>query len=164
LSFFVLDLSVTKKVKIIIHYKGGCTMKTKLPVVAIVAILVSACTTGSYMTKAYDDDIYFSPGDVPPVTMVEKEAPAKEKSAQMYNSDAKGKGIILSQTEKRSDGSTAVNNNIYQPNNQTQNNDNQSYSMNNQDLVQSDTTVYYNDDDVKYVINNYYDENDNNGD
>ena len=39
-------------------------MKTKLPVIAVVAILVSACTTGTYMTKSYDDDIYFSPGDV----------------------------------------------------------------------------------------------------
>ena len=44
-------------------------MKTKLPYIAVVAILVSACTTGTQLTKTYDDDIYFSPADVPPVTL-----------------------------------------------------------------------------------------------
>ncbi len=57
-------------------------MKTKLPLIAIVAILVSACATGTYTAKTYDDDIYFSPGDVPPVAIVESTAPAKENSTQ----------------------------------------------------------------------------------
>jgi hypothetical protein len=36
-------------------------MKTKLTFIAIVALMVGACTTGTYTTKTYDDDIYFSP-------------------------------------------------------------------------------------------------------
>jgi len=134
-------------------------MKTKLTVIAILATLVSACTTGTYMTRAYDDDIYFSPGDVPPVAIVEVEAP-REKSAQMSNNDTRDKKIVLSQIDRNADGTSSVNNYIYQPD-ENENPDNQNYNMDDQELVESDTTAYYNDEDVKYVINNYYDENDN---
>jgi hypothetical protein len=159
-AFFVLVLTPTKKVKIIIHYKGGYTMKTKLTVIAILATLVSACTTGTYMTRTYDDDIYFSPADVPPVAIEENDAPAREKSAQINNNDTRDKKIVLSQIDRNTDGTSTVNNYIYQPDNNG-NPDNQNYNMDNQELAESDTTAYYNDDDVKYVINNYYDENDN---
>ena len=135
-------------------------MKTKLTVISILAILVSACTTGTYMTKAYDDDIYFSPADVPPVAVVENEAPAREKSARVSNNDTRDKKIVISQMDRNADGTSSVNNYIYQPDNNS-NPDSQSYNMDDQELVGSDTTAYYNDDDVKYVINNYYDENDN---
>ena len=134
-------------------------MKTKLTVIAILATLVSACTTGTYMTKAYDDDIYFSPADVPPVAIVEDEAP-REKSAQMSNNDTRDKKIVLSQIDRNADGTSSVNNYVYQPDNNG-NPDNQNYNMDDQELVESDTTAYYNDEDVNYVINNYYDENDN---
>ncbi len=137
-------------------------MKTKLTVISILAILVSACTTGTYMTKAYDDDIYFSPADVPPVAVMNTdEIQTKEKSARISNNDTRDKKIILSQMDRNADGTSSVNNYIYQPDDNG-NPDNQSYNMNNQELAESDTTAYYNDDDVKYVINNYYDENDNN--
>ena len=129
-------------------------MKTKLTVISILAILVSACTTGTYVTKAYDDDIYFSPADVPPVAVAENEAPASEKSARISNNDTRDKKIILSQMDRNADGTSSVNNYIYQPDNNG-NPDNQSYNMDNQELAESDTTAYYNDDDVKYVINNF---------
>lgn len=132
-------------------------MKTKLPYIAVVAILVSACTTGTYMTKTYDDDIYFSPADVPPVTMVQDNAQA----AGTNKSDAANQRIVMSQMEKNADGSSTVNNYIYQPDEENQNSDYQAYDMDQQELLGSDTTVYYNDDDVKYVINNYYDGNEN---
>jgi hypothetical protein len=160
ICFFRTSFMGYKESKIFIHYKGGCTMKTKLPIIAIAAILVSACTTGTYMTRAYSDDIYFSPGDVPPVAAVENEVPVMEKSANMNNPDARNQKGIMNQTEKNANGS-AVSNYVYQPDNQGVNQDNQAYNMGNQDLVQSDTTVYYNDDSIKYVINNYYDENNN---
>jgi len=136
-------------------------MKTKLTVIAILATLVSACTTGTYMTRAYDDDIYFSPADVPPVAIAPDAAPVREKSARTNNNDTKDKKVVLSQIDRNADGTSSVNNYIYQPDNNG-NPDNQSYNMDNQELAESDTTAYYNDDDVKYVINNYYDENDNN--
>jgi len=133
-------------------------MKTKLPVIAIVAILVSACTTGTYMTKTYDDDIYFSPADVPPVAIVENDVPAMEKSARINNSDAGNKRIVMSQMDKNADGTSTLNNYIYQP--EEENSDVQSYQMDDQELAESDTTIYFDDDEVKYVINNYYDDND----
>jgi hypothetical protein len=113
-------------------------MKTKLPLIAVVAILVSACATGTYTAKTYDDDIYFSPGDVPPVTIVESTAPAKESSTQAKSHVAQDQKQEMSQPDQ--------NVNI------------QADDMNNPNLMNSDTTVYYNDDDVKYVINNYYDD------
>jgi len=133
-------------------------MKTKLPVIAILAILVSACTTGTYMAKSYDDDIYFSPADVPPVAIVEDEVPVTEKSANINNPNARKERIVMSQTNKNEDGTYSVNNNVYQP--ERQNSDVQSYQMDDQELVESDTTIYYDDDQVKYVINNYYDDDD----
>ena len=134
-------------------------MKTKLTVIAILAILVSACTTGTYMTKAYDDDIYFSPADAPPVSVMSNVDQGKEKSAQIRNNDTKDKKIVVSQLDRNADGSSTLNNYIYQPNNNG-NQDVQRYNLDNQELAESDTTTYYNDDDVKYVINNYYDDND----
>ncbi len=53
-------------------------MKTKLPIIAVVAILVSACTTGTYMAKNYDDGIYFTPADQPPFSVVNNQAPVQE--------------------------------------------------------------------------------------
>ncbi len=135
-------------------------MKTKLPLIAIAAILVSACTTGTYMTKSYDDDIYFSPADVPPATMVDNQAPAAERPVKKSISDTGKQKIVISQMEKNEDGTSTLNNYVYQSDQKNNNQDYQNYDMDNQDLVQSDTTVYYNDDDVKYVINNYYDDND----
>jgi len=135
-------------------------MKTKLTVIVILATLVSACTTGTYMTKAYDDDIYFSPADTPPVAVMDDEAQTQEKSARIRNNDTKDKKIIISQMDRNADGTSSVNNYIYQPD-ENENPDNQSYNMDNQELAESDTTIFYNDDEVKYVINNYYDENDN---
>ena len=133
-------------------------MKTKLLIIGIVAILANACTTGTHVAKTYDDDIYFSPADVPPVTMVQDEAPVREKSANINNSGAGNQRIVMSQMDKNTDGSATMNNYIYQPDQKNQ--EYQSYDMDDQELVESDTTVYYNDDDVKYVINNYYDDND----
>lgn len=137
-------------------------MKTKLPIIAIAAILVSACTTGTRMAKTYGDDIYFSPADIPPVASVVDEVPAQKKSANITNPDGKDKRIVMSQMEKNADGTSSVNNYIYQPEQKNANSEDQTYNMDNQDLVESDTTAYSNDDDVKYVINNYYDDNDNN--
>lgn len=72
-------------------------MKTKLTVIAIFATLISACTSGTYMTRAYDDDIYFSPADAPPVTVMNDEGQSQERSAQIRNNDTKDKKIVYSE-------------------------------------------------------------------
>jgi hypothetical protein len=147
-----------KESKFIIQSKGGCTMKTKLPIIAIVAILVSACTTGTHLAKSYEDDIYFSPKDVSPVAVAESKTPAKEKSVQQKKSETENQQVIISEMNQNTDGSNVVTNSVYQSG--TNNSGQTGYDMNDQELIGSDTTVYYNDDDVKYVINNYYDDND----
>jgi len=127
-------------------------MKAKLTIIAIVAILVGACTTGTQMTKNYEDDIYFSPNDVSPVVVTASKNPA----AVQTNPDTKNQQIIYSELNQASDGSNVVTNSIYQTD---QNDPNQtSYDMGDQLLIGTDTTVYYDDDEVKYVINNYYDD------
>jgi len=41
-------------------------MKAKFTYIALIALAISACTTGSYVTTTSTDDIYFNPADVPP--------------------------------------------------------------------------------------------------
>jgi len=154
---FRISFNAYKESKIIIDYKGGLTMKTKLTIISVVAILVSACTTGTRLTKAYEDDIYFSPADVPPVAVAADQSQTGQRS---NNNGTKDNKIVMSQIGRNADGSSTVNNYIYQQDRNAANNDNLSYDMNNQELVDSDTTRYYNDDDVKTVINNYYDSDD----
>lgn len=126
-------------------------MKTNLLIIAIVATLVTACTTGTQVTRTYDDDIYFSPKDVPPVSMAQKDAEDASKP------DAVNQRIVISQKEKNADGTVTLNNDIYQ---RDENADIQVYDLDDQELKSSDTTVYYDDDSVKYVINNYYEDED----
>lgn len=133
-------------------------MKTKLPVIAIAAFLFGACSTGTYVARTYDDDIYFSPTDVPPVSRIENESPDNARPAGKDKSDARKQQIIMSQTEKNADGTKTLRNDIYETDNQNQ--DYRAFDMDDQELAESDTTIYYDDDSVKYVINNYYEDDD----
>lgn len=129
-------------------------MKTNLLIIAIVATLVTACTTGTQMTRTYDDDIYFSPKDVPPVSAVQNDQSGTKDKPEVVS-----QRIVVSEEQQNSDGTKTLNNHIYQRDKSA---DYQSYDMDDQDLAESDTTIYYNDNDsVKYVINNYYEDNDN---
>jgi hypothetical protein len=128
-------------------------MKTNLLIIAIVATLVTACTTGTQMTRTYDDDIYFSPKDVPPVSAVQDDHSGTKNKPEVVS-----QRIVVSEEQQNADGTKTLNNHIYQRDKKA---DYQSYDMDDQDLAESDTTIYYNDNDsVKYVINNYYEDND----
>ena len=86
-------------------------MKSRLTILAGIALLFGACTTGSYVTSSYTDDIYFNPGDVAPPIVVEEYAeettPAPTKSADR---------MIISQIEENEDGSNTMNNYIFDGN------------------------------------------------
>jgi hypothetical protein len=110
------------------------------------------------VARTYDDDIYFSPSDAPPVSLSEDEVAANMKSATINNSDTKDQQIVMSQVQRNDDGSLTINNDILQSDND--NPEYQAYDMNDQVLTESDTLLYYDDDSVKYVINNYYEDND----
>jgi len=129
-------------------------MKTQKRLIIAVAIALGmgSCTTGSFLTSSNQDDIYFNPGDVPPPISIVDETPAPVPQ------NKSGENMVISQMKGNEDGSKTLNNYVL---NDNQNNaDAQVYSMDPQNLTQSDTTIYYNDDQVKYVINNYYDSED----
>lgn len=127
-------------------------MKARLTLLTLAALFIGACTSGTYVTSSYTDDVYFNPGDVPPPISAEEiliEEETAEKSAHR---------MIISDIERNEEGSQTMNNYIFDGS--EEDSDALVYSMDQYDLYESDTTVYYNDDDVKYVINNYYDGDD----
>ena len=124
-------------------------MKSKWTLLGVIALLLGACTTGSYVTSNYSDDIYFNPADVPPPIAVEE---VSKKEALVEKS---GNRMIISQIDENQDGSKTMNNYVFDGSKEDA--DALRYDMEQMELEGSDTTVYYNDDEVKYVINNYYD-------
>ena len=83
-------------------------MKSRLTILTGIALLLGACSTGSYVTGYYSDDIYFNPGDVPPPIVVEELA---EETSPMPTKS--GERMIISQIEENDDGSNTMNNYIF---------------------------------------------------
>ncbi len=130
-------------------------MKTKIYFTAVIALIFSACTTGSYVTTRYVDDIYFNPRDVPPPVVVE-EAPEKAAAKAAESPDR----VIISEITRNDEGSQTMNNYIFDGKDASGYADAQHYNLEQMDLESTDTTVYYDDNEIKYVINNYYDGSD----
>ncbi|HDR51052.1 MAG TPA: hypothetical protein ENN90_05430, partial [Mariniphaga anaerophila] len=83
-------------------------MKSKLTLLTLAALFIGACTSGTYVTSSYTDDIYFNPADVPPPVAIEEnvraEREAAEKSAQR---------MIISDIQRNEEGSQTMNNYIF---------------------------------------------------
>lgn len=124
-------------------------MKSRLTILTLAALFLGACTSGTYVTSSYTDDIYFTPGDVPPPIVVEEVLDGGEPAEKSAHR------MIISDIQENEKGSQTMNNYIFDGTEEDA--DALVYSMDQYDLYQSDTTVYYNEDDVTYVINNYYD-------
>lgn len=124
-------------------------MKSRLTILTLAALFFGACTTGTYVSSSYTDDIYFNPGDVPPPIVIDETAAERQAAEKSANR------MIISDIRENEEGSQTMNNYIFDGTERDA--DALVYSMDQYDLYQSDTTVYYNEDDVKYVINNYYD-------
>jgi hypothetical protein len=119
-------------------------MKSKFTYMGLLAILMSACTTGSYVTSSYTDDIYFNPGDVPPPIVAEtitKDNTVPQKPE---------KKVIVSEITKNEDGTNTTNNYVFEGAVVDD------YSTE-KDSNGSDTITYYEDGELQQVINNYYD-------
>jgi hypothetical protein len=131
-------------------------MKTqiRLIIASAIALGMGSCTTGSLITGAYQDDIYFNPGSVPP-PVTARETPPAPPVVPDKNSEDK---MVISQLKENEDGTKTLNNYILKNNND--NPEVQAYNLDQQTPDETDTTVYYNDDQVKYVINNYYEGDD----
>ena len=128
-------------------------MKAKFTTIGIAALFLSACSTGSYVTSSYTDDIYFNPGDVPPP--ITAEVVGADQVADQLEKEKSGDKFIISQIGENEDGSNTMNNYIFDGTEDDA--DALRYNMDQMELQGSDTTVYYDDDEMKYVINNYYD-------
>ncbi len=130
-------------------------MKIRIYLSVAIALVISACTTGSYVSTSYVDDIYFNPGDVPPPVALE-ETTQQEADANLKSADR----LIISEIRDNEEGSKTMNNYIFDEQDAGEYVDAQLYNMDQMQLEGSDTTIYYDDNEVKYVINNYYDGSD----
>lgn len=127
-------------------------MKSKFTYLGLMAILFSACSTGSYVSNSYVDDIYFNPGEVPPP--VTSTAKTTTKAVQQKPENK----IVLNETGENANESNALNNYIFEGSEGNEvtvieNNESVDYG--------ADTITYYEDGELQYLINNYYDDNGN---
>lgn len=124
-------------------------MKSRFTILMMAALFIGACSSGSYVTGYYSDDIYFDPADVPPPIE------ADNATADNKGGEKSANRMIISNIEENEEGSKTMNNYIFDATGEDA--DALVYGLDQYDLNSSDTSVYYNDEDVKYVINNYYD-------
>jgi len=118
-------------------------MKTNVKLLSAIALIASACTTGSMVrSSSYSDDVYFTPGDNPPV-VVNTLPPNKQQvtrpgiTTESRQQEA-GKIVDNYNLEKK-DGNLESDNYVY-----------------NDETSESDTT-YESDEEAKFLINNYDD-------
>ena len=78
----------------------------------------------------------------------------EEPAAQDAVTEKSANRMIFSNIEENDEGTQTMNNYVFDGSEEDA--DALTYSMDQYDMYDSDTTVYYNDDEVKYVINNYY--------
>src|ERR1035437_1998828 len=121
-------------------------MKTNVKLLSAIALLASACTTGSMVTSSRSaDDVYYTPGDNPPV--VASKSPSKVQQVK--------RPAEITESRQNEAGKIVDN---YRLNNNDNNND---------DYYTSDSTYVYNeeqpdstyesDEEAQSLINNYND-------
>ncbi len=130
-------------------------MKATITLISAVALLLGACSTSSNVSSSYVDDIYFSPGDVPPPVAL-----SAQKNADRTSPQSTPERVILSEVRSNNDNSRTLNNYILDGKDAGTYSQAQMYNLDQMELVDTDTTVYYNDNEVKYVINNYFEPDD----
>ena len=130
---------------------GGPVMKSKFIIFSAFALILSACSTGSHVATSWVDDIYFTPGDVPPPVLVDK-TDQQERDLRTKS----GERIIISEIKDNQEGSKTMSNYIFDGEDAGTYPEAQLYNLEQMDLVESDTTIYYDENEVKYVINNYF--------
>ena len=119
-------------------------MKSKFTYMGLLALILSACGTGSYVTNSYTDDIYFNPSEVkPPIVVSETKTTTTTKSAgnvKVVNEVAENEYVSEISEDYMTEGTMA---NAADYNAQ-------------QGFEGTDTISYYEDGEVKQLIDNYY--------
>lgn len=119
-------------------------MKTKVKLLLAIALLATACTTGSRITSGgYADDVYFTPGDARPIAP----RPVKEAKKPV----AQKKSMVAMQVEENEQGKV-VNNYIVPKSSRK---DNNAYYFDDQPAY-ADTIMEYKNDKEQITINNYF--------
>ena len=83
-------------------------MKSRLTILMMAALFLGACTSGSYVTGYYSDDIYFNPGDVPPPITVQ------EETATVRGEQKSANRMIISSINENEEGSKTMENYIFE--------------------------------------------------
>ena len=87
-------------------------MKSKVTFMLASLLIVGACSTGTYVTRTYDDDIYFTPGDImlPSVSENTGYGPSSKRVQADNTENIDQQHLVISQSETYQDGSKALNN------------------------------------------------------
>lgn len=154
-AFFLLVLKLQRK-QILLNFIGGRIMKSQVTLLLALLLILGACSTGTHVTGTYEDDIYFSPGDIPPQIEIAAEQMETEGEEVSNVPDE----VIISRLDTNEDGSKTLNNYIFKDENQDNYLSAQLDGLEDAELLESDTTELINEDEVKYIVNNYYDDDD----
>ncbi len=118
-------------------------MKTNIRLLSAILLLASACTTGSMVTSGnYSDDVYFTPGDHPPVIASNpssNQQPAKRATTISGLRQEEAGKIVDNYLSDKKEGNLKSDN----------------YSLN-VDPADADT-INESDDEARYLIDNYND-------
>ncbi|MDX9883381.1 MAG: hypothetical protein RBS73_15070 [Prolixibacteraceae bacterium] len=136
-------------------------MKTNVTLMLASLLILGACSTGTYVTRTYDDDIYYVPGDIvlPPVSYNSGDKMQGQQKTE-NTSTIDQQQLVISQSETLQDGSKALNNYIFHDDGQSDYLRADMDALDEFDLVASDTTLTGDDEDYQYIINNYYEMDD----
>jgi len=119
-------------------------MKTNVKLLIAIALMATACSTGSKVTSSsYSDDLYYTPGDAVPVAP----KPVKNKEVKQPQK----KSTVVMQVEENEKGKVV--NNYVVP--KSSRKDNSAYYFDDQPAY-SDTVMEYKDSKEQVTVNNYY--------
>ncbi|HNZ71942.1 MAG TPA: hypothetical protein PKJ43_04925, partial [Prolixibacteraceae bacterium] len=83
-------------------------MKPNVIIVILIALIATACGTSNQMTGRYVDDLYYWPGDTPPVA-VTQEVPATKSADSITQRDM----LIITEVGEDEKGNKTLDNYIY---------------------------------------------------
>ena len=131
-------------------------MKRNLIILSLFALMTSACSSSLQISGGNIDDLYYWPGDNPPVYAGE-ELPNIGSNTKTANEDM----LIISEVEKGKDGTNTLNNYIYSDDEPDWYSDVQARNIEIINSSDQDTLIIPYEDDGTYIVNNYYmDDND----
>ncbi len=126
-------------------------MKRNLIILSLFALMTSACSSSLQISGGNIDDLYYWPGDNPPVYAGE-ELPNIGSDTKTSNEDL----LIISEVEKGKDGTNTLNNYIYADDEPDWYSDVQARNIQIINDSDQDTLTIPYEEDGTYIVNNYY--------